>query len=75
MKYPVSSSALFPVAGLLSFPLSVQAQTRPNVVFIVVDDYGWADVGYNGSRFYETPNIDKLAADGVILRTDMPQLR
>lgn len=66
MKYPVSSSALFPVAGLLSFPLTAQTQTRPNVVFIVVDDYGWADVGYNGSRFYETPNIDKLAADGVI---------
>ena len=66
MKYPVSSSALFPVAGLLSFPLPAQTQTRPNVVFIVVDDYGWADVGYNGSRFYETPNIDKLAADGVI---------
>lgn len=66
MKCPVSFSALFPVAGLLSFPLPVQAHTRPNVVFIVVDDYGWADVGYNGSRFYETPNIDKLAADGVI---------
>ena len=66
MKYPVSSSALFPVAGLLSFPLPAQTQTRPNVVFIVVDDYGWADVGCNGSRFYETPNIDKLAADGVI---------
>ena len=66
MKYPVSSSALFPVAGLLFFPLTAQTQTRPNVVFIVVDDYGWADVGYNGSRFYETPNIDKLAADGVI---------
>ena len=41
MKYPVSSSALFPVAGLLFFPLTAQTQTRPNVVFIVVDDYGW----------------------------------
>ena len=38
MKYPVSSSALFPVAGLLFFPLPAQTQTRPNVVFIVVDE-------------------------------------
>ncbi|MEO0475265.1 MAG: sulfatase, partial [Planctomycetota bacterium] len=40
--------------------------TEPmNVVFFLVDDYGWKDVGYNGSTFYETPNIDKLAATGM----------
>ena len=39
---------------------------QPNVVFIMVDDYGWADVGYNGSRFYETPIIDRLASEGII---------
>lgn len=38
---------------------------KPNVVFILVDDFGWSDVGYNGSRFYETPNIDRLASEGV----------
>lgn len=37
----------------------------PNVIFIMVDDYGWADVGYNGSKFYETPNIDRLASEGM----------
>jgi arylsulfatase A-like enzyme len=36
-----------------------------NVVFFLVDDYGWMDVSYNGSTFYETPNIDKLAATGM----------
>ena len=36
-----------------------------NVVFILVDDLGWADIGCYGSRFYETPNIDKLAATGM----------
>lgn len=36
-----------------------------NVVFFLVDDYGWKDVSYNGSTFYETPNIDKLAATGM----------
>ncbi|MEP6535780.1 MAG: sulfatase [Bryobacteraceae bacterium] len=42
------------------------AATRPmNFVFILMDDLGWADVGCNGSKFYETPNIDKLAARGT----------
>ena len=46
---------------------SVQAtETRqPNVVFFLVDDLGWSDVGCYGSRFYETPNIDHLAVEGV----------
>ncbi len=43
----------------------LQAQTKPNVVFILVDDFGWTDVSYNGSKFYETPNIDRLAAEGM----------
>lgn len=38
---------------------------RPNVVFILVDDLGWIDVGCYGSKFYETPNIDRLAAEGM----------
>ncbi len=42
------------------------AQRRPpNFVFILIDDYGWRDTGYNGSRFYETPNIDRLARSGM----------
>ena len=43
------------------------AQRRsPNVVLILIDDYGWTDTGYNGSTFYETPNIDKLARSGMV---------
>jgi len=41
-------------------------EKNPNIVFILADDYGWKDIGYNGEGFYETPNIDKLAADGMI---------
>jgi arylsulfatase A len=37
----------------------------PNVVVILVDDLGWADLGCQGSTFYETPNVDRLAAAGV----------
>ncbi len=38
---------------------------RPNFLFILVDDLGWRDLGCFGSTFYETPNIDRLAAQGV----------
>ncbi len=43
-----------------------RAQDRPNIVFIIIDDLGWKDVGFMGSRYYETPNIDKLAGQGVV---------
>ena len=38
---------------------------RPNFVFFLLDDMGWKDLGCFGSPFYETPNIDKLAAQGM----------
>lgn len=38
----------------------------PNVVFFLVDDLGWRDIGIFGSTFYETPNIDALARRGMI---------
>ena len=37
----------------------------PNIVFILVDDLGWTDLGCYGSTFYDTPNLDKLAAKSV----------
>ena len=45
--------------------MSVNAAKRPNVVFFLVDDMGWRDVGCFGSSFYDTPNIDRLAKQGV----------
>lgn len=41
------------------------ARERPNIVMIVIDDLGWADLGCFGSSFYETPRLDRLAADGL----------
>ncbi|MFH1266546.1 MAG: sulfatase [Planctomycetota bacterium] len=39
--------------------------TRPNIVFLLIDDLGWADLGCSGSRYYETPRIDQLAREGM----------
>jgi arylsulfatase A-like enzyme len=39
---------------------------KPNIIFIMVDDMGWGDVGYHGSEI-ATPNIDKLAKSGLII--------
>jgi len=49
---------LLPVAALA-------AERKPNIVFILADDLGWTDLGCQGSKYYETPNIDKLAAGGL----------
>lgn len=57
-----------PAAALLLGHLGCRRPSRrpPNVVFILVDDLGWRDVGFMGSRFYETPMIDRLAASGAV---------
>lgn len=54
-------------SAALSAPLTASAQNRPNIVFVLADDLGYSDVGFNGQRFYETPNIDALAREGMIL--------
>jgi arylsulfatase A-like enzyme len=42
------------------------AQKKPNVVFILIDDLGWNDTHFMGSTIYETPNLDKLASEGIV---------
>jgi arylsulfatase A len=51
--------------GLLLSTL-VQGQNRPNIVFIIADDLGQEDLGCYGNPFIETPNIDKLAKNGIL---------
>lgn len=49
-------------------PAKAQASAakRPNIVFILIDDMGWKDLGFMGSRYYETPHIDRLAKQGMV---------
>ncbi len=42
-----------------------KVNNAPNIVFILVDDLGWRDLSNEGSTFYESPNIDRLAASGM----------
>ncbi|MEQ6117886.1 sulfatase [Reichenbachiella sp. MALMAid0571] len=43
-----------------------QKTTKPNFIIFLVDDLGWMDVGYMGSKYYETPNIDQMAKEGMV---------
>jgi arylsulfatase A-like enzyme len=38
---------------------------KPNILFILADDLGWCDLGADGSSFYESPNIDRIAKEGM----------
>jgi len=52
--------------ALLSCPALARADApRPNIVFILADDLGYTDLACYGSGYYETPHIDRLAAEGV----------
>ena len=50
---------------LLSSINTVMGQTKPNILFIIVDDFGYHDISSNGSKIYQTPNIDKLSNNSV----------
>jgi arylsulfatase A-like enzyme len=53
--------ALAPLA-----PNAGAAVAKPNLILIFADDLGWKDVGFNGSDFYETPHLDRLAREGLV---------
>ncbi len=54
------------LAGLSASAVSAEpGADRPNIVFLLIDDMGWPDVGCYGHKFHETPVIDQLARDGM----------
>ena len=56
---------VFAISFVLIFGCTTQSE-KPNIIIINVDDLGWMDLGYQGSKFYVTPNIDALAKQGMI---------
>lgn len=70
MAVLASSSLIVKLLLFLLLLLPVMARTapaRPNVLLVVADDLGWADVGFNGGQAYATPHLDRLAATGINL--------
>jgi arylsulfatase A-like enzyme len=67
--FSMKPNALLSVAcvALLTATLGFAAERRPNIVFIMADDLGYTDVASFGSKYYETPNIDQLASQGLKL--------
>ncbi|MVM29339.1 sulfatase-like hydrolase/transferase [Spirosoma sp. HMF4905] len=60
------SFLLIPLLAIAGGSVAQQrGSTRPNIVLIVADDLGYGDVGFNGQKLIKTPNIDRLAAQGV----------
>ena len=56
--------ALFCVLSSLA-SLAFAAAERPNVIIIYADDLGWGDLGCYGNPVIRTPNLDRLAAEGM----------
>ncbi|MFI3248737.1 MAG: sulfatase-like hydrolase/transferase [Rikenellaceae bacterium] len=58
---------LLAVATIGTSAVSATANNRPNIIFILSDDGGYADWGFQGSKQFKTPNLDAMAKEGVIL--------
>ncbi|GHE33946.1 arylsulfatase [Sphingobacterium griseoflavum] len=64
-----SKNALFTwrlVIASIFLASSVAAQQQPNIILILADDLGYGDIGVNGQQLIRTPNIDRLAAEGLL---------
>ena len=61
----IAAAGFIPVLGSSS-PSGQNEQDKPNIILLLVDDLGWKDVGFMGSRYFETPNIDRLAGQSMI---------
>jgi len=51
----------------LWLPVAALAASRPNIVYLLIDDMGYADCGFNGGRDIQTPQLDRLARAGAVL--------
>ena len=57
---------LYALISIFSMQFASMGNEKPNVVFILVDDMGWKDISCMGSEYYKTPNIDRLALNGML---------
>ena len=66
MRVTCAIAILATMVACAGTPFGAEPSGRqPNFLILLVDDLGWTDLGCYGSDFYETPNIDRLAMEGV----------
>ena len=61
----LATAGLLPAVACIS-QQGRQSADKPNVILLLVDDLGWKDTGFMGSRYFETPNIDKLSGQSMV---------
>jgi arylsulfatase A-like enzyme len=59
--------AVLVLGGLAPSAVSLRAEPPPNIVFLLSDDHGWEETGYNGHPYVQTPVLDEIAATGLRL--------
>jgi len=64
-RRPTLVTTLLGALALLATALSAATATRPNLIIILTDDHGYADVGFNGCKDIPTPHLDSIAPHGV----------
>lgn len=66
MRTPVSLCFLFLLClGLARCTNAAESNSKPNIIYILLDDAGWGDLSCYGQSKFETPNIDRLAKEGM----------
>ncbi len=65
LKHTLPLLTVLLLASLAALHAADAPKQRPNIILFLIDDLGWKDLGCQGSTFYQTPNIDRLAAAGA----------
>jgi arylsulfatase A-like enzyme len=65
MKALLARLCLVVICAGAALTLSAATTTRPNIIYLMVDDMGWGDAGCYGQKHIQTPNIDRLAREGT----------
>jgi arylsulfatase A-like enzyme len=64
-KYDMNRLLISVVLALFLSPAWAAAATKPNIIFVLTDDFGWGDLGSYGGKFVPTPNLDRMAKEGI----------
>ncbi len=59
---------IIPSTGICQLSSSAASNSRPNIVFILIDDLRWDELGIAGHPFIKTPHIDRIAREGALFR-------